>query len=165
MTNNGKEFLRGFLENMSKIYSASNHVINIKQSTIWQHFLEKGEFFEGRQQYLSIAKERMAKTKECYYNSQLFALDNESEGIKYYEGYAYPEGLIPVEHGWCVKDGKVIDLTFDALDDMFKQNRKVTYFGIEIPNEVVRNSIITTKIARSLMWDDVFFAEAQLDII
>lgn len=51
--------------------------------------------------------------KQCFANSQRFALYADRHGIEveYREGYA--SGLIPFEHAWLMFEGRVLDLTIE----------------------------------------------------
>jgi hypothetical protein len=67
-------------------------------------------------------KYRPGAKKQCYRNAFNLAQDY---GLTYCEGFAYPPGLIPVHHAWCVDDsGHVIDPTWDNADS--------EYFGIAL---------------------------------
>ena len=93
------------------------------------------------------------KVKECYYNAQMLMLDSKKR-ISYVEGYAH--SLISTMHGWNVINGKVIDLTWN--DDKGKHvfgefNEEKAYFGIQFSNEYVRENMIKTKMASSLIDD------------
>jgi len=73
----------------------------------------------------------MPKVKECYYNSMMF----QSETVEYWEGWAV--GIIPMPHAWNVRDGKVIDTTWN----LFKESDETLYFGICIPREFMRKTL------------------------
>ena len=49
--------------------------------------------------------------KQCFYNAQLLAIADVSRQLTDVEGYAAC-GLIPLHHGWCALNGKVIDVTW-----------------------------------------------------
>lgn len=123
--------------------------------------LEKGEHFIGREPVNNNpvtkvwAKRNRPKPKRCYNNAQLFALDHPE--AKYYEGY-WSAFVIPVHHGWVVLDGKVIDFTAEAGERSLKRRgikhhgnpTTEEYFGVHIPTEFIRESILETK-----MWTDL----------
>ena len=55
--------------------------------------------------------DRSFAPKQCFYNSQLLAIADMTRTLVYHEGFAVA-GLIPVHHGWCVINDKVVDLTW-----------------------------------------------------
>jgi hypothetical protein len=87
--------------------------------------------------------------KECFSNSQLLVLADESGLINYVEGYA--NGVIPLHHGWAVFNGKVIDLTMRVFEQgeyvkpaaPFEDRvlgdfpLKRAYFGVEFEHRTV----------------------------
>jgi hypothetical protein len=80
----------------------------------------------------------------------MLALEND---LKYYEGIAY-NGLLPLEHAWCVSDSKVIDVTWEVNDKKFKENHDKTciYYGIEIPADFVWKNIEEREMAEPLIF-------------
>lgn len=70
----------------------------------------------------------------CYKNSVLFVLgamySKNDVDIKYVEGYAWREDLIPLEHAWITINGKVFDTTWE-------EQERTVYFGVPFsPDEV-----------------------------
>jgi hypothetical protein len=87
---------------------------------------------------------RKPKPSSCYYNSQLLAIDNPE--LKYFEGTATTKKLgIPLEHGWCVFEGKVVDVTWVEDGD--------EYFGIEVPVEFIKKKMVETEMSRDVLRD------------
>ena len=81
------------------------------------------------------------KIKQCYYNSQMLALQNPR--ILYYEGFANSKVLsLPLEHAFNVIDNKVVDVTW-------KDGKH--YFGIYIPTDFIRKNIFKTGEAQQLI--------------
>lgn len=87
--------------------------------------------------------------RECYYNAQALALVGHGH-IKYVEGYAAGRACIPVLHGWCHINGKLIDLTWrvEEGDDDTYENRVMgeipddwSYYGVEFKHEDVVDNI------------------------
>lgn len=75
--------------------------------------------------------------RQCYENAGLLVLARPD--LTYVEGYAYPNGLIPVHHAWCVDSkGVVVDPTYDTPD----QNQ---YYGIPISSALLKRHLLTTK--------------------
>lgn len=68
------------------------------------------------------------KIKECYFNSMMF----QSPTVEYWEGWAV--GIIPMPHAWNMRDGKLIDTTWN----LFKESEGTLYFGIHIPREFMQ---------------------------
>ncbi len=55
---------------------------------------------------------------------------------KYYEVFALDKELpIPIEHAWNVKDGNVIDLTYEQF---VKNQENIEYFGVEVPYDFLK---------------------------
>jgi hypothetical protein len=57
-------------------------------------------------------RRRKPQAKQCYQNASRLALDGLGD---YHEGYCWA-GLLPAEHAWLVRDGRVVDVTLDAAD-------------------------------------------------
>lgn len=136
-----EEFLNGFIK-------ISPH----KEHKDFYKFILNGTKFTGRINSQILGKLPITpKIKECYYNSQMIAMSDES--LKYYEGYYY-DSIIPVEHGWLVKDGKVIDVTLEVRDKKFKKDlsKGGMYLGIEIPTLYLAEHIKKTGMAENLLY-------------
>lgn len=85
------------------------------------------------------------KTKQCFYNSQMICLESEGK-LKYYEGWF--NDLLPLEHGWNVLNGKLVDKTGELLN--LKSNTE--YLGINIPLNFIRKNMLNTGMAESLLF-------------
>jgi hypothetical protein len=129
---------------LSKFYGGQ------KQKTWYDWLLTNGKEFSGRPLTKEEEKElqyelghRLYKPKQCFYNSQLIAVNSNGK-YKYYEGMATTEKLsgLPFEHGWLVKDGKVYDPTW-------KDGKE--YFGIEISVDEVRKNMVKTGMAETML--------------
>lgn len=92
------------------------------------------------------------RMKECFYNGQMLALSDETNTIKYCEGFGM--SIIPMNHGWCVINDKVIDLTWkdDEGKNYFGEFDK-SYFGFTLANDVVRKKQMATSMAVSFLDD------------
>lgn len=65
--------------------------------------------------------------RQCYENAGALALERPE--LTYVEGYAYPPGLIPVHHAWCVdRQGRVIDNTLASAAHS-------EYFGVPVSRD------------------------------
>ena len=90
-------------------------------------------------------KRRKPKSKECFYNAQMFLLTCEKG--EYFEGYCY-DSLIPVHHAWIVIDGKVVDFTLESRDralarQKIKSNSLDTvYIGVMVPKKTIMQHIV-----------------------
>jgi len=134
-----------YLECVSKIHSS--------RIDIEGYILSHGTLFIGREPSKNVVVPTFKpKSKQCYYNSQLLALEA-SEDIQYIEGYAF-DGLLPLEHAWCVSDGKVIDVTWEVTDRKNKENHDQTciYYGIEIPMDFVWENMRKRELAEQLIY-------------
>jgi hypothetical protein len=85
-------------------------------------------------EYTKNAKIDAARDQQCYRNAFLYA--DEHEGMTYVEGYAQPDGLIPISHAWCVdSEGVIHDPTWD---------HGVHYFGVPFDLMFVQGVIFRT---------------------
>jgi hypothetical protein len=57
-------------------------------------------------------KRKKPQPKDCFFNAQTLCIEG---GLPYYEGF-YFSTVPPVQHAFNVLDGKVIDVTRDAID-------------------------------------------------
>lgn len=127
-----------YIQTMRKMAeSQPNPKDRVNQVKFWDFILENGRQFN--EVVDSKLKEDLARqitvdeTKACYANAQR-VLVFVSQKYSYYEGHAISPVGLPVEHGWNVFRGKVID-----LNPLYKNCRD--YFGIKIPFWFVKNHI------------------------
>lgn len=66
--------------------------------------------------------------KFCFHNSQLLSMSDHTGTIKYVEGFAF--SVIPVHHGWCEINGKVIDITWGNQRIFGTIPESSAYFGV-----------------------------------
>ncbi len=136
-----KKVLIEYLEGINKMLSGR----------IEGYILTHGTLFIGREPSKNVIVPTFKpKSKQCYYNSQMLALEGD---LKYFEGIAY-NGLLPLEHAWCVSDSKVIDVTWEVNDKKFKENHDKTciYYGIEIPTDFVWKNMLERELAEPLIF-------------
>ncbi|OAI48428.1 hypothetical protein AYO44_06855 [Planctomycetaceae bacterium SCGC AG-212-F19] len=75
--------------------------------------LKDGELFTERVPGDTHWKKRKKpQAKDCFFNAQTLCIEGD---LLYYEGYYFSK-LPPVQHAFNVLDGKVIDVTRDAID-------------------------------------------------
>lgn len=111
--------------------------------------LAQGFWFEGRAESKDHEpadqwrKRNRPKAKECFFNAQQFCIDEKK--ARYFKGYALSDSTgIPVEHGWAVLAGQVIDFTFEAMERSARrqkiliETRTTLYLGVEVPTHFVR---------------------------
>lgn len=108
------------------------------QQQFYKWVLKNGKSFNGIQINSKVMAELKNasnnKQRQCFYNSQMLALNGKYE---YYEGWYVTEGInLPLEHGWNVLNGKVVDVT-----KRFNVNE---YFGIKIPMNYVKKMLVKT---------------------
>jgi hypothetical protein len=73
----------------------------------------------------AIDKTRMRfQIKQCFYNSQMLVLADDSNELTYHEGWAFGRAIIAVHHGWATINGKVIDLTW-RLDQAIRKSGRL----------------------------------------
>jgi hypothetical protein len=117
-----------------------------------EYFLKHGKEFTG---FADIEKDPKLvkcgyrKPKNCFKNAQMCAIMDES--ADYYEGQAVCHtersgALIPMDHAWLVKNGKVYDPTWQ------KMCTTADYFGMKIPTEFVQEKIVQTDTADAWIW-------------
>ena len=108
-----------------------------KTHQFYQWFEDKAECFRPTKEELhadekdwkKIEQIMKPRKQQCFYNSWQVALIDDS--FKYYEGYSM--GVIPTEHAWLVKNGKVFDPTYRAISGFEPKE----YLGVEIPIDFV----------------------------
>jgi hypothetical protein len=84
--------------------------------------------------------------KSCYKNSILCNIYDRS--LSYVEGYYVFNDLpLPLEHAWNIQDKLIIDSTALVLNEMPKE-----YYGIEIPNKIVREYLKTNQLLTLLQF-------------
>ena len=90
-----------------------------KTHQFYQWFEDKAECFRPTKEELhadekdwkKIEQIMKPRKQQCFYNSWQVALIDDS--FKYYEGYSM--GVIPTEHAWLVKNGKVLKISRKCL--------------------------------------------------
>jgi hypothetical protein len=140
--------------NPKKQHDIENYLNKLYEMTnqhMYKWILQKGRAFgqlAKQAELREIIKEYRYSTqsRQCYYNSQMMAISSNGE-IDYYEGYYLTEHLpIPLEHGFNVYKGKVIDTT------AYKKFGVAEYFGVKIPLSFIRKIIAETGMAEALLW-------------
>lgn len=146
-------FIKSYLE--SSILAWKDSAIAVYNKLILDH----GERFCGAVSSDSIEetkkwrKARKPKSKECFYNSQIFVLT--ADNSLYYEGYCF-DGLIPFHHAWVVIDGKVVDFTLESRDKFLKRKKikntasDPVYLGVVVPKKSIMANIVKTGVAEPL---------------
>lgn len=121
---------------------------NTDQQKYYDWILNNGKKFSGR----SLTSEEEKKLqrlltsplyhpRRCFYNCQMIMMS--SREYQYFEGYGQTETIgFNLEHAWLIKDGILYDPTW---------RNGTEYFGVEIPYETIRKSILDTSQAQSLI--------------
>lgn len=138
-----------YIEDVKMLIERNANMTN--QVAYWNFLLQNGrEFKEHLGDYKKDKRirnwlcKRKPKMKNCYYNAQLLVLDNPN--LKYVEGLATSKRLgIPFEHGWCIFEGKIVDVTWKDDGD--------EYFGVEIPTDFIRKRIVVTGMSQNYLGD------------
>lgn len=132
-----KSELVGYLKAVKKLHKG-----NPIGAAYYRWVLENGKLFtekDGRRGFNKVFKKRF---KGCYYNAQMLALDNKE--LKYYEGWAVSEAIgFPLDHGFNVAEGRVVDISWPD---------GVEYFGILIPPDFIREEMLRTEIAGTILF-------------
>jgi len=108
----------------------------------YKWILENGKLFTEKDDPKKFNKVFKKRFRGCYYNAQMLALDNEE--LKYYEGWGIT-GVVgfPLDHGFNVVGGRVVDISWpDGIE----------YFGIEIPSDFIREEMLRTEIAGTILF-------------
>ncbi len=155
-----KVFITGMLEMMSKLDSIRQYLesfleldrrVNKGQGggiiDYYKLLLDQGTVFTDRKlvkdysEASQWAKHFRPKSKECFYNSQMFVL--ECDKYQYFEGFALAS-ILPFHHAWVVIDNTVLDFTLEAaakkLGNFYYNN--MVYLGVEVPNPVIRDLVL-----------------------
>ena len=111
-------------------------------------WLKKGKFF-SKDQTKQVHKDKFEiflgedayKMGQCYYNATMVAIADDS--YRYYEGMAQGDAGVSLHHAWLVKNGKVVDPTWNGAGH--------DYFGVPIPTTYVRKRVLKTGLAESLL--------------
>jgi hypothetical protein len=77
-------------------------------------------------------KRKKPQPKDCFFNAQTLCIEG---GVPYYEGYYFSE-VQPVQHAFNVLDGKVIDVTRDAIDKQVGPSQGF-WFGAPVSKEAL----------------------------
>jgi len=95
--------------------------------------LKQGELFTERLPGDGHWKKRKKpQPKDCFFNAQTLCVGG---GLPYFEGYYFSK-LPPVQHAFNVLDGKVIDVTRDAIDRQVGPS-KGFWFGAPVSKEAL----------------------------
>lgn len=131
----------------------------IRLADVYDWFLKNAVMLEGMDLKLSDSTIDDSllyyhpEVKQCYYNSMMMA----PRSLEYWEGWA--TAIIPCNHAWNVKNGKVVDTTWSLLDHQREKAEDIAYFGIKIPSEFVMEQLsVTTRfkqanMAGPFLWD------------
>lgn len=122
-----------------------------KQANIFKWLLENGKEYSfhpipaRQQRYLARRLGSPLFTpKQCYYNAQMLIVSGQKGTYKYCEGYATTQDFeFPFEHSWLLYHGRVVDPSWRDGKN---------YFGVTIPKEFVRRSLLDTEIAQSILF-------------
>ena len=133
-----------YLKTHSKMYREANmwgdlpKDAPIRVADIYDWFLKNATPLTGMDVELTdkqIGHFFQPEIKQCYYNSMMAHPE-----LEYWEGWA--AGIIPVNHAWNVKDGKVVDTTWSLLDYQREQAEHIVYLGIHIPREFMVSQLM-----------------------
>ena len=130
--------IKQHLEMITTATKLCNALLKRPYSSIEHFILEEGEQFESPQK--SMPLRWRGEPKMCYSNSLDLVLGYPlacplAEGAVYCEGYAYPEGLIPMAHAWLEsKDGDILETTWDTP--------AAEYYGVRFDLEFVKETVL-----------------------
>lgn len=126
--------LHSYLKTMSEIRGAPP--TGFKYNSIEQLVLKEGQSFTATPLPDDVKDGELGL---CYMNA--YHLVEDHPELEYVEGYAQTSRLpIPLEHAWAVtKDGNVVDPTWNRF---FEKGETISYFGVKIPIDTVRKTIL-----------------------
>jgi len=78
-------------------------------------------------------KRKKPQPKDCFYNAQTLCFDAD---LPYYEGF-YFNPVMPMQHAFNVLDGKVIDVTREAIDRQVGPTEGF-WFGAPVTRKAIR---------------------------
>jgi len=140
----GEKLIKQYLQEFNKLSKGKGH---------YGYALKCGNSFSSPGKLTPNEKKLLkkcrysTKSRECYYNSQMLNICNPK--FKYYEGwYLFEDIPIPLEHGFNVINGKVVDTTQFTE----RKSRKRNYFGINIPSKFVRKNMEETEMAEAMLY-------------
>jgi len=130
-----------YLNGVHRLYSGdSKQEKNLRAYYRW--VLKTGRLFAEKGDVKDFHKTFNKRFKGCYYNAQVMSIENLE--LKYYEGWGVSKGVgFPLEHGFNIANGKVIDISWPD---------GVEYFGIEIPVDFAREEMLRTSTAHPILY-------------
>lgn len=126
--------LQQFLSDMADLVerSSSRPATGYAYLSYERFVLDRGRGFSG-------GTALPGEPQQCYRNATHAAT---RPGWTYWEGYAWPEDLIPVNHAWCTDgDGQLVEVTWQeaapaywgvsfTLPELFQTMEVTGYYGI-----------------------------------
>ena len=91
-----------------------------------------------------IGGRRSIRVKQCWRNAQRLILVDHENRLR------YCEGEVPVPHAWVTINGKVVDVTYEAVDrylarrGIASNHRERGYFGAVVSRRAVLTHILRT---------------------
>lgn len=89
---------------------------------------------------------RFFKTRQCYMNAQTLLMRDLERRFEYWEGWYADttKAILAFHHAWLTINGKVVDMTVEALHRKYPEREPKDYFGVPIPrNDVMKNMVAT----------------------
>jgi len=125
--------LENYVEMISRMQKDNTEGRDMKYGGTEHIVQELGQFDEAQPRPAGIKQGRM---KECFKNA-FDLMQDEPDEYTYVEGVAFPKGLIPVNHAWCVdRSGKVVDPTW-------KDSETTAYKGVHLSSEFVTQTVLS----------------------
>lgn len=108
----------------------------------YKWILKNGRLFTEREDARKFCKNFNRRANGCYFNAQVLSIDNKE--LKYYEGWGITKKVgIPMEHGFNVINGKIVDITWED---------GIEYFGLEVSIKFVMNEMVKEKTAHPVLF-------------
>ena len=155
-----KGYLKGFATLMGRNKSVANNDYYYK--SLYHFAVKEMQYYKPA--HLTSAEKSIVmraikslgfkpQVRQCFYNSQMLALNDDTNAIRYVEGYG--KNLIPTLHGWCEINKKVIDVTWkeDGQYVLGQFNDERSYAGVIFPTEYCAASMLKNGFCGTLIED------------
>ena len=108
----------------------------------YKWILKNGTLFTEREDARNYTKNFNRRPNGCYYHAQVMSIDNRE--LKYYEGWGITKAVgIPMEHGFNVINGKVVDVTWED---------GIEYFGLKVSLDFVMKEMLKERTAHPVLF-------------
>lgn len=157
------EALRAYLTHVARVAASAGGPKRATYSSLEDYVLDRGRSYQSATpdegalvEVLREADRLDPQPQRCFYNAQLLVGFCDDDRIRYCEGYAQGDAVIPVYHGWIVIGDAVVDLTWRPMAVEWRERRSGeryadrvvgtlppgwAYYGVEFDAETVRRHV------------------------